>query len=92
MNYKIHTNAIRDNLIPSELTARQRSFVYADEADLLNVALFGQTASEWRKKNPGKDGNMRDLLLNNFLCLPILGMLMRCTLGRGYPSWSALRN
>ncbi|GHV42595.1 hypothetical protein FACS189490_11890 [Clostridia bacterium] len=47
VNYKIHTDAIRDNLIPPELTARQRSFVYADEADLLNVALFGQTAAEW---------------------------------------------
>jgi hypothetical protein len=60
VNYRIHTDAIRDNLIPPELTARQRSFVYADEADLLNVALFGQTAAEWRKANPGKDGNMRD--------------------------------
>jgi hypothetical protein len=60
VNYRIHTDAIRDNLIPPELTARQRSFVYADEADLLNVALFGLTASEWRKSNPDKDGNMRD--------------------------------
>jgi len=60
VNYKIHTDAIRDNLIPPELTARQKSFVYADEADMLNVALFGQTAAEWRKANPDKDGNMRD--------------------------------
>ena len=60
VNYRIHTDAIRDNLIPPELTARQRSFVYADEADLLNVALFGHTATEWRKANPDKDGNMRD--------------------------------
>jgi hypothetical protein len=60
VNYRIHTDAIRDNLIPPELTPRQRSFVYADEADLLNVALFGMTATEWRKANPGKDGNMRD--------------------------------
>jgi hypothetical protein len=60
VNYRIHTDAIRDNLIPPELTARQRSFVYADEADLLNVALFGQTAAEWRKTNLGKGGNMRD--------------------------------
>lgn len=60
VNYKIHTDAIRDNLVPPELTARQRSFVYADEADLLNVALFGMTASEWRKANPNKAGNMRD--------------------------------
>ena len=54
------TDAIRDNLIPPELTPRQRSFVYADEADLLNTALFGMTAAEWRKANPDKDGNMRD--------------------------------
>ena len=60
VNYKLHTDAIRDNLIVPELTARQKSFVYADEADLLNTALFGMTATEWRKSNPDKDGNMRD--------------------------------
>lgn len=60
VNYKIHTDAIRDNLVPSELTLRQKSFVYADEADLLNAALFGMTAAEWRKQNPEKEGNMRD--------------------------------
>ncbi len=60
LNYKIHTNAIKENLIIPELTSAQKSFVYADEADLLNVALFGQTASEWRKDNPGKKGNIRD--------------------------------
>ena len=60
VNYKIHTDAIRDNLIPPELTARQRTFVYADEADLLNTALFGLSAAEWRKANPSKTGNMRD--------------------------------
>jgi hypothetical protein len=60
VNYRIHTDAIRDHLIPPELTARQKSFVYADEADLLNTALFGMTAAEWRSANPGKNGNMRD--------------------------------
>ena len=60
VNYRIHTDAIRDNLLPPELTSRQKSYVYADEADLLNTALFGMTASEWRKANPDKDGNMRD--------------------------------
>ena len=60
VNYKIHTNAIRDNLLPPKLTARQKSFIYADEADLLNVALFGITAAEWRRENPDKPGNMRD--------------------------------
>jgi hypothetical protein len=52
INYKIHTDAIRDHLIPSHLTPKQISFVYADEADMLNVALFGQTAKKWREKNP----------------------------------------
>ncbi len=60
VNYKIHTDAIRDNLVPPELTSKQKSFVNADEADLLNAALFGMTAAEWRKKNPEKEGNMRD--------------------------------
>ena len=60
LNYKIHTDAIKEKLIIPELTPAQKSFVYADEADLLNVALFGQTAKEWRKGNPGKKGNIRD--------------------------------
>jgi hypothetical protein len=60
VNYRIHTDAIRDNLIPPELLAWQKSFVYADEADLLNTALFGMTAAEWRKANPDAEGNMRD--------------------------------
>ena len=60
LNYKIHTDAIKENLIIPELTPAQKSFVYADEADLLNVALFGQTAKEWRKNNAGKKGNIRD--------------------------------
>ncbi len=60
LNYKIHTDAIKETLIIPELTPAQKSFVYADEADLLNVALFGQTAKEWRKENPGKKGNIRD--------------------------------
>ena len=60
LNYKIHTDAIKENLIIPELTPAQKSFVYADEADLLNVALFGQTAKEWHRDNPGKKGNIRD--------------------------------
>lgn len=60
LNYKIHTDAIKENLIIPELTPAQKSFVYADEADLLNVALFGMTAKEWRKGNSGKKGNIRD--------------------------------
>ena len=60
INYHIHTDAIRDNLIPKEITKQQANFVYADEADLLNVALFGLTAKEWRESNPNKKGNVRD--------------------------------
>jgi hypothetical protein len=60
VNYRIHTDAIKENLIPKELTKHQISMVYANEADLLNVALFGLTAKEWRDKNPGAKGNIRD--------------------------------
>jgi hypothetical protein len=60
VNYHIHTDAIKENLIPAELTKLQISYVYANEADLLNVALFGKTAAEWRTENPSLQGNIRD--------------------------------
>jgi len=60
INYRIHTDAIQDHLIPPEVTPKQAAITYATEADLLNVALFGQTAGQWREANPEKDGNMRD--------------------------------
>jgi len=60
INYQIHTDAIKENLIPKEVTKQQAGFVYANEADLLNVALFGITAKEWRDSNQGKEGNIRD--------------------------------
>ncbi|MHB1799700.1 MAG: KilA-N domain-containing protein [Vulcanimicrobiaceae bacterium] len=60
INYRIHTDAIRETLIPAAITRQQASRVYADEADLLNVALFGQTAREWRDAHPGAEGNVRD--------------------------------
>ena len=60
VNYHIHTDAIKENLIPAELSKQQISFVYANEADMLNVALFGQTAQEWRSENPDAEGNIRD--------------------------------
>ena len=59
-NYKIHTDAIKENLIPPELSKQQQGYVYADEADLLNVVLFGKTAKQWRAENPGVKGNIRD--------------------------------
>ncbi|MEE3499273.1 MAG: KilA-N domain-containing protein [Ruminococcus bromii] len=60
LNYRIHTDAIKEHLVVPELTKAQMSFVYADEADMLNAVLFGKTAKEWRKENPDKKGNMRD--------------------------------
>ena len=59
-NYRIHTDAIKETLIPPELPKEQHRFVYADEADVLNVALFGMTAKQWRAANPGVKGNIRD--------------------------------
>lgn len=61
VNYHIHTDAIKENLIPKELSKSQTSFVYANEADLLNVALFGITAKQWRDANPNAEGNIRDV-------------------------------
>jgi hypothetical protein len=60
VNYRIHTDAIKENLIPKELTRQQINFVYANEADMLNMALFGITAKDWREANPKTEGNMRD--------------------------------
>jgi hypothetical protein len=60
VNYRIHTDAIKENLIPKAVTKNKISFVYAGEADLLNIALFGKTAKEWREVNPDLKGNMRD--------------------------------
>ena len=70
LNYKIHTDAIKENLIPKELNPAQINFVYASEADILNVALFGMTAKEWRDQNRDKKGNIRDEAdVNQLVCL-----------------------
>ena len=60
INYNIHTGAIKNHLIPREVTQKQINMIYANEADMINVALFGMTAKEWRDKNPDKEGNIRD--------------------------------
>jgi hypothetical protein len=60
INYRIHTDAIKAHIVPPVVTREQAGIIYASEADMLNVALFGMTAAEWRQKNPKKDGNMRD--------------------------------
>ena len=70
-NYRIHTDSIKENIVPT-LTDKQKLFIYANEADVINVALFGMTAKEWRENNPDKEGNIRDytdllhlIILNN---------------------------
>ena len=70
INYRIHTDAIKQNLIPPELTQQQKYFVYSDEADMLNVAMFGITAKQWREANPELTGNIRDYAtINQLICL-----------------------
>ena len=70
INYKIHTDAIKKNLIPKQLTKEQINFIYAEEADVLNMALFGMTAKEWKIKNKDLDGNIRDNAnINELICL-----------------------
>jgi hypothetical protein len=70
INYHIHTDAIKQNLIPNELTQQQISYIYANEADVLNVALFGMTAKQWREANPTIKGNIRDeATINELICL-----------------------
>ena len=70
INYHIHTDAIKNNLVPMELTQKQTSIIYANEADVLNVALFGITAKEWRETNPDLKGNIRDYAsVNELICL-----------------------
>ena len=70
INYRIHTDAIKTNLIPIELTPQQTSVIYASEADVLNMALFGMTAKQWRESYPDKKGNIRDYAgINELICL-----------------------
>ena len=70
INYRIHTDAIKQNLLPIELSKEQINQIYAEEADVLNMALFGMTAKEWKIKNPSLNGNMRDYAsINELICL-----------------------
>jgi len=70
INYCIHTDAIKENLIPATLNKQQVSYVYASEADILNMALFGKTASQWRTENPDETGNIRDFAnVSQLVCL-----------------------
>ena len=86
INYHIHTDAIKQNLIPPELTPQQKSFVYADEADMLNVAMFGMTAREWREANPELKGNIRDYAtINQLICLSNMENLNSVFINDGLP-------
>lgn len=84
LNYHIHTDAIKQNLIPAIITPKQASIIYADEADVLNVALFGMTAAEWRNMNPDKQGNIRDYAsINELICLANLESLNAVMINEG---------
>lgn len=76
INYRVHTDAIKENLIPTQLSARQKNAIYASEADILNVALLGMTAKEWRDNNPDLKGNIRDYAdISQLVCLSNLESL-----------------
>lgn len=91
LNYRIHTDAIKQNLIPPELDRRKASIVYANEADVLNVAMFGMTAQEWREANPDKKGNIRDYAnINELICLSNLESLNAVFINDGIPQGERL--
>ena len=84
--FRSHTDAIKQNLIPPELTHAQKSFVYADEADMLNVAMFGVTAKQWREANPELKGNIRDYAtINQLICLSNMENLNAVFINDGHP-------
>ncbi len=86
INYRIHTDAIKQHLIPEELTPKQTSIIYANEADVLNVALFGITAKEWREANPDLQGNIRDYAtINQLICLSNMENLNALFINEGIP-------
>ena len=86
INYRIHTDAIKENLIPPELSSKQISLVYAREADVLNMALFGMTAQEWRDSHPELKGNIRDHAnVSQLVCLANLENLNAVFIGEGMP-------
>lgn len=86
INYRIHTDAIKHNLIPAEITKAQASIIYANEADALNVAMFGMTAKQWREANPDLKGNIRDYAtINELICLSNMENLNALFIEQGIP-------
>ena len=91
INYRIHTDAIRQHLIPAEVTAKQASVIYANEADVLNVAMFGMTAKMWREQNPELKGNIRDYAsVNELICLSNMENLNAVFIDQGIPQGERL--
>lgn len=91
INYRIHTDAIKRNIIPEEVTPRQASIIYANEADVLNVAMFGMTAKQWRDANPDKKGNIRDYAtINELICLSNMENLNAVFIDQGLPQGERL--
>ncbi len=92
INYRIHTNAIKENLIPPELTKQQVNLVYASEADILNMALFGKTAKQWRDENRKEKGNIRDYAnVSQLVCLANLENLNAHFIGQDLPQAERLK-
>ena len=92
INYRIHTDAIKENLIPPEVTSRQTNLIYASEADVLNMALFGMTAKDWRDSHPGDKGNIRDYAdMSQLVCLSNLENLNALFIQEKMPQDERLR-
>ena len=91
INYRIHTDAIKQNLIPAEVTSAQANIIYANEADVLNVAMFGMTAKQWREVNPELKGNIRDYAtINELICLSNMENLNAVFIEQGIPQGERL--
>ena len=91
INYRIHTDAIKHNLIPAEVTQAQASIIYAEEADVLNVAMFGMTAKQWREVNPELKGNIRDYAtINELICLSNMENINAVLINDGIPQGERL--
>ena len=91
INYHIHTDAIKSNLIPLEVTREQAAIKYAEEADVLNVALFGMTAKQWREANPDLKGNIRDYAtINELICLSNMENINAVLINDGMPQGERL--
>lgn len=91
INYRIHTDAIKQNLVPAEITPAQASMIYASEADVLNVAMFGMTAKQWRDNNPDLKGNIRDYAgINELICLSNMENLNAVFIEQGIPQGERL--